>query len=295
LTISPERAKAHALTGLKINTFYLHRALPYATAQRLTALTKRHWIIYQFRLVLLLSATVADSKPFFGKYSLKSNPLHDWTTFVWLVLPPHFIRGYSYSNTCLIFKTYKIVTKKNWQLNSVITNITLFFLEKKLSKEIEIFFENFHYQVIFFSLTWKIHKKPIFFRNHFRKIKLYKWMIGRLARINWFFCRLQRNGRNALTKFLTRRGAIFFGNCFLSLSTIYDGKKWNPINEICKKNFVRKKKQQSSESEECCFQLIIKCLLILKITNIYELLSCDTKIKDTFGFYKLQIIRRKQH
>jgi len=77
LTISPERAKAHALTGLKINTFYLHRALPYATAQRLTALTKRHWIIYQFRLVLLLSATVADSKPFFGKYSLKSNPLHD--------------------------------------------------------------------------------------------------------------------------------------------------------------------------------------------------------------------------
>jgi len=29
-------------TGLKINTFYLHRALPYATAQRLTALTKRH-------------------------------------------------------------------------------------------------------------------------------------------------------------------------------------------------------------------------------------------------------------
>jgi len=42
LTISPERAKAYALTGLKINTFYLHRALPYATAQRLTALTKRH-------------------------------------------------------------------------------------------------------------------------------------------------------------------------------------------------------------------------------------------------------------
>jgi len=41
LTISPERTKAHALTGLKVNTFHLHRALPYATAQRLTALTKR--------------------------------------------------------------------------------------------------------------------------------------------------------------------------------------------------------------------------------------------------------------
>jgi len=48
LTISPEMAKAHALTGLKLNTFYFHRALPYATAQRLTALTKRHRIIICF-------------------------------------------------------------------------------------------------------------------------------------------------------------------------------------------------------------------------------------------------------
>ena len=171
----------------------------------------------------------------------------------------------------------------------------IIFSWKKTFQRNRIIFWKLLLSSYFFSLTWKIHKKTIFFRNHFRKIKLYKWMIGRLARINWFFCRLQRNGRDALTKFLTRRGAIFFGNCFLSLSTIYDGKKWNPINERCKKNFVRKKKQQSSESEECCFQLIIKCLLILKITNIYELLSCDTKIKDTFGFYKLQIIRRKQH
>jgi len=32
LAISPESAKAHALTGLKIDSFYIHRALPYAFA-----------------------------------------------------------------------------------------------------------------------------------------------------------------------------------------------------------------------------------------------------------------------
>jgi len=38
LAISPERAKARALTGLKIDTFYIHRALPHAIAFALSGL-----------------------------------------------------------------------------------------------------------------------------------------------------------------------------------------------------------------------------------------------------------------
>jgi len=38
LAISPERAKAHALTGLKIDPFYIHRALPHAIAFALSGL-----------------------------------------------------------------------------------------------------------------------------------------------------------------------------------------------------------------------------------------------------------------